>query len=71
VEEAWVAGGLGSLAAETIAEKGLRCRLSRCGVRMPFLAHSGSRAYLLRQHGLDAGSLAAHGLALTTRRVAA
>jgi transketolase len=71
VEEAWVAGGLGSLAAETIAEHGLRCRLSRRGVRVPFLAKGGGRAYLLRQHGLDAASLAAQGRALAGRRAAA
>ena len=69
VEEGSVAGGLGSLVAETIAQHDLRCRLHITGVREPFLPHSGSAEYLRRQHGLDAKSLAALArMALATKR---
>jgi transketolase len=70
VEEGSVAGGLGSLVAETIAQHGLRCRLHIAGVREPFLPHTGSAEYLRRQHGLDAENLAALArMALATKRV--
>jgi transketolase len=71
VEEGLIAGGLGSLAAETIAQEGLRCRLTRVGVEMPFLQHTGGSAHMLRRHGLDAVSLAGRALAACLRRVAA
>ena len=57
VEEAYIAGGLGSLVAETIAQRGLACRLEMCGVRESFGPASGSEAYLRARCGLDAGSL--------------
>jgi transketolase len=70
VEEGTVAGGLGSLVAETIAQHDLDCRLHITGVREPFLPHTGSAEYLRRQHGLDAESLAALArMALATKRV--
>jgi transketolase len=59
VEEGTIAGGLGSLAAEAIAEHGLPCRLSMQGVRMSFVKESGSTDYLRGRHGLDPASLAA------------
>jgi len=59
VEEGTVAGGLGSLVAETIAEHGLHCRLSIQGIRTSFVQETGSTDYLRRRHGLDAQSLAA------------
>jgi transketolase len=59
VEEGTVAGGLGSLVAETIAEHSLACRLSIQGIRTPFIHETGSTDYLRRRHGLDANSLAA------------
>jgi transketolase len=57
VEEAYVTGGLGSLAAEAIAEGGLRTQLVRCGVTGPS-EYSGSEEYLRSQSGLTAGRLA-------------
>ena len=57
VEEAYVAGGLGSLAAEAIAEGGLRTKLVRCGATGPS-EYSGSEEYLRSQSGLTAGGLA-------------
>ncbi len=71
VEEGSIAGGLGSLVGETIAQHGLRCRLAMQGVRVPFLEHSGSTEYLLRQHGLDAAALAERALNALPARVAA
>lgn len=62
-EAHYVTGGLGSLACELVAERGLGCRVVRCGVdRMP-AGLSGSQAYLQAQFGLDATSLAARAVA--------
>lgn len=59
VEEGSPVGGLGSLAAEAIAEQALPCRLSMQGVKTSFLKETGSTEYLRGRHGLDAASLAA------------
>jgi len=58
VEEGYVVGGLGSLVAETIAQRGLACRLEMCGVRESFSGASGSEAHMRAQCGLDSASLA-------------
>lgn len=59
VEAAYRDGGLGSLVAETIAERGLACRLLRAGVtRMPG-GETGSQSFLEDRHGLTAPHLAA------------
>jgi transketolase len=59
VEAHYRDGGLGSLVAETIAERGLRCRLLRAGVeRMPS-GETGSQQFLEERHGLAAPQLAA------------
>jgi transketolase len=71
VEEGWATGGLGSLAAETIAQHGLACRLVMRGITVPFLEATGSVDYLRRQHGLDSGSLAALAHEMVDRRAAA
>jgi transketolase len=57
VESHYVNGGLGSLVAEVIAEAGLRCRLSRCGVRRGSEGISGSEGWLAAQHGLSVEGL--------------
>jgi transketolase len=57
VESHYVTGGLGSLAAEVIAEAGLHCRLSRCGVRRGSEGVSGSEGWLAAQHGLSVEGL--------------
>jgi transketolase len=49
-------GGLGSLAAEIMAEAGTGKRLVRLGLRDTF-AHGGSRGYLMKHYGLDATAL--------------
>jgi transketolase len=51
-----VQGGLGSIAAEKIAENGLGVRLTRLGLQDTF-AHGASRGYLMREYGLDALAL--------------
>ena len=59
VENHYVAGGLGSLVAEAIAEDQMDCRLVRCGIRNMPSGRSGSRDYLNREHGIDCLSIAA------------
>lgn len=57
VEAHYVVGGLGSLVAEVIAERGLRCRLVRCGISAPLSGVSGSERYLCQAHGLSSDAL--------------
>jgi transketolase len=58
VEAHYRDGGLGSLVAETIAERGLRCRLLRAGVsRMP-AGEAGSQSFLEDRHELTSRHLA-------------
>jgi transketolase len=57
VEAHSVAGGVGSLVAETIADRGLGCRLVRCGVRSSPDGRSGSTDYYHRVHGLNAAAV--------------
>ena len=58
VEAHYRDGGLGSLVAETIAERGLDCRLLRAGVtRMP-AGETGSQKFLEDRHGLSSERLA-------------
>lgn len=58
VEAHYVNGGVGSLAAETIAERELDCRLVRVGLRTTPSGASGTRAYLYERHGLSPAQLA-------------
>jgi transketolase len=51
-------GGLGSLAAEIIAEHGLGCRLVRAGVRSMPAGVTGSTEYMFDRFGLSAERLA-------------
>jgi transketolase len=58
VEGHYTTGGVGSLASEVVAERGLGCRLIRQSVaRMP-RGQAGSPEHLRARHGLDAGSVA-------------
>jgi transketolase len=57
VEAHSVAGGLGSLVSEVSAERGLACRVVRCGVRGVSDGLCGSQAYLYRSHGLSREAL--------------
>lgn len=58
VEAHYVTGGLGSMAAEVIAEHGLATRLTRCGFRSVPSKVTGSQAYMERGAGLSAGQVA-------------
>jgi transketolase len=57
VEAHYRDGGLGSLVAETIAERGLGCRLLRAGVAHMPGGEAGSQQYLEDRHGLSAARL--------------
>lgn len=56
IENHTVIGGLGSIAAEIMAEEGLGKRLVRLGLQDTF-AHGASRPYLMKKFGLDAMAL--------------
>jgi transketolase len=57
VEAHYCTGGAGSLVAEVIAERGLRCRLVRCGVRETPKPVSGSAGFHHQQHGLSSDQI--------------
>jgi transketolase len=71
VEEGYVAGGLGSLVAEAIAEEGLACRLVSAGVTVPSLNVTGGAQYMRQQHGIDAAGLVNLADRLFVRRMVA
>jgi transketolase len=56
MENHGIVGGLGSAVAELMAEAGLGKRLIRIGLKDTY-AHGASRAYLMREYGLDAMAL--------------
>lgn len=62
VEAHYRVGGLGSIAADVIAEQGIRCRLIRHDVSSPVGGASGSQTYLQQRHGLSCSSLVASAL---------
>ena len=64
VEEHSVIGGLGSAAAEALAEEGVGARLRRVGLPDTFAHEVGSREHLLRTYGLDAEAIARTALEL-------
>jgi transketolase len=53
IEAHYVTGGLGSLVAEVIAERGLPCRLVRTGVRHQPIGVAGSREFMHDRLGLS------------------
>ena len=57
VEAHYRVGGIGSLVAEVIAERGLRCQLVRCGVGSLPNGITGSQRYLHHLYGLSAEKL--------------
>ncbi|MDQ1392599.1 MAG: transketolase [Acidimicrobiaceae bacterium] len=57
VEAHSVVGGLGSLVSEVVAERGLGCRVVRCGVRSAGDGTGGGEAYLNNRHGLSCDAL--------------
>jgi transketolase len=64
VEEHSIVGGLGSAAAEVLAEHGVPAQLKRIGLRDEFAFAVGSRDHLLREYGLTADDITRHALAL-------
>jgi len=64
VEEHYVDGGLGSLVAEVLSERGINCTLVRCGVKEPAPIAWGGEDYLR-----DAAGLSAERLMKTVRTV--
>jgi transketolase len=58
LEEHSVHGGLGSAAAEALAESGVPARLRRLGMPDAFAHAVGSREHLLEHFGLDGDSVA-------------
>ena len=57
VEAHYLVGGLGSLVSETVAERGLPCRVLRRGIASSMHGVSGDARYLLDCHGLSCESL--------------
>jgi transketolase len=53
VEAHYVTGGIGSWVSEVIAERGLGCRLFRCGVKELPDSRTGKQSYLRHRHGLS------------------
>ncbi len=59
VEAHYISGGIGSIVAETIADNGISCRLTRCGVSTPADGRSGSEAFMNHLHGISRSGIAA------------
>lgn len=57
VETHYITGGLGSLVCEVVAEEGLDCRVTRCGVRSHPGGRTGSQAHLHGVHGISSARL--------------
>ena len=68
VEAHYASGGLGSLVAEVIAERGIGCRLVRQAVHEVPDARVGSQSYMHGRHGLAAPALVATVLERLGRR---
>jgi len=58
LEAHYVTGGLGSLACEVVAERGLGCRVVRQGVRAVPRGESGSTRHMWERHDLTASAVA-------------
>lgn len=56
LENHLIAGGIGSMTAEAMADAGMGRRLIRLGLKDTY-AHGGSKPYLMRYYGLDAMAL--------------
>jgi transketolase len=58
VENHYLDGGLGSLLCELVAERGIDCRVLRCGVSLQVDGVTGSEGFLNARYGLDAAGIA-------------
>lgn len=63
MEDHYLAGGIGSLVAEAVADAGLRPRVIRCGVSAALDGRSGSEAFLRARAGLTPEQVTARVLA--------
>jgi len=59
VEDHRVTGGVGTIVAETIAERGINCRLRRLGLPDAFPAQVGSERFMHQLVGIDSASIVA------------
>jgi transketolase len=66
VEEHTIVGGLGSAAAEALAEAGTGARLRRIGLRDTFAHEVGSQGHLLAAHGITEEQIHAQALELVS-----
>lgn len=57
VENHYLAGGLGSVVSEVVAEQGIGCRVVRCGIERVLDGVSGGTDYLRHIHGLSSEAL--------------
>lgn len=57
VEEHVTRGGLAGLVSEAIAQRGIPCRLTPCGISEGFTTTVGSQAFLRMQVGVDSASI--------------
>jgi transketolase len=60
VEAHYTSGGLGSIVAEVIAERGIPAELERLGVHEPPDGRSGDPDYYLSRHELSHEAIVAH-----------
>jgi transketolase len=58
VEAHYIAGGLGSMVSEVIAESGIPCRLVRCGIENQMDSFVGSQQYLYDKYGISGRMIA-------------
>lgn len=58
VEAHYIVGGVGSLVSEVVAERGINCRVVRCGVKTMPDGISGSETYFYNKHSLSGEMLA-------------
>jgi transketolase len=56
MENHTIIGGLGSIAAEKMAEHGISNKLLRIGIKDAYL-HGAGREYLMKEYGIDAAAL--------------
>lgn len=58
VEAHYITGGLGSLVSEIVAENGIGCRITRCGVKSGWNGVGGSENFLNSMHGISRSAIA-------------
>jgi transketolase len=68
VEAHYRSGGIGSLVSETVAERGLGCRVVRCGVEHTPRGVTGSQNFLNHANGISALALAETATRLLSKR---